>query len=116
MISLVYCICNDWCLARNGKINKARVEDTIDPSFDINSLKMGEASHPFRLVKSGRLLTFHFDNLQLTPKSEDEAKTKGYFIHSRKLNTALMLVFKCHLVWYLDHFRVFYGFYMLPRI
>ncbi|MFY7860942.1 MAG: DUF7619 domain-containing protein [Chitinophagales bacterium] len=75
----------------NWKTYKVRVEDTIDPSFDINSLKMGEASHPFRLVKSGRLLTFHFDNLQLTPKSENEEKSQGHLTYSLKLNSGLIL-------------------------
>jgi hypothetical protein len=75
----------------NWRTYTVRVEDEIDPSLDINSLKLGEISHDFRLVKNGRKLTWYFDNIHLTPKSENEAKSSGFISYSMKLNPGLPL-------------------------
>ena len=75
----------------NWRTYTVRVEDEIDPSLDINSLKLGDISHDFRLVKNGRKLTWYFDNIHLTPKSEDEAKSSGFISYSMKLNPGLPL-------------------------
>lgn len=75
----------------NWRTYTVRVEDEIDPSFDINSLKLGDVSHDFRLVKKGRKLIWYFDNIHLTPKSEDEAKSSGFISYTMKLNAGLPL-------------------------
>jgi hypothetical protein len=75
----------------NWRTYTVRVEDEIDPSFDINSLKLGDISHDFRLVKNDRKLTWYFDNIHLTPKSEDEAKSSGFISYTMKLNAGLPL-------------------------
>lgn len=75
----------------NWRTYRVRVEDEIDPSFDINSLMIGDASHEYRLVKSGRKLTWHFDNIELTPKSQNEKLSKGYIQYTLKLNNNLPL-------------------------
>jgi hypothetical protein len=75
----------------NWRTYTVRVEDEIDPSLDINSLKLGEISHDFRLVKKGRKLTWYFDNIHLTPKSENEAKSSGFISYTMKLNSGLPL-------------------------
>lgn len=71
----------------NWRTYRVRVEDEIDPSLDISSLRIGDASHPYRLVKTGTKLTWYFDNIELTPKSQDEAKSKGYVQYTLKLNS-----------------------------
>lgn len=71
------------------KTFNVRVEDEIDPSFDINSLLIGDASYPYRMVKNGRKLTWFFDGLELTPKSQDEAKSQGYFQYTLKITPGM---------------------------
>jgi hypothetical protein len=75
----------------NYRTFRVRVEDEIDPSFDINSLLIGDASHKYRMVKTGRKLTWYFDNIELTPKSQDEKRSKGYVQYTLKLNANLPL-------------------------
>lgn len=75
----------------NWRTYKVRVEDEIDPSFDINSLLLGDASHEFRLVKSNRKLIWYFDDIELTPKSVDPTRSHGYIQYSLKLNEGLPL-------------------------
>lgn len=75
----------------NHRTYKVRVEDEIDPAFDINSLLIGDASHAYRMVKTGRKLTWYFDNIELTPKLQNETQSKGYVQYTLKLNTNLPL-------------------------
>lgn len=73
----------------NWRTYFVRVEDTIDPSFDMGSLLLGDVSHPFRMVKNGRKLIWYFDDIELTPKSVNEAKSSGYIQYSLKLKSGL---------------------------
>lgn len=75
----------------NWRTYRVRVEDEIDPSFDINSLMIGDASHAYRLVKTGNKLVWNFDNIELTPKSQDEKRSKGYIQYTLKLKENLPL-------------------------
>lgn len=68
-----------------------RVEDEIDPSLDINTLMIGDVSHPFRLVKNGSKLIWYFDDIELTPKAQNEPRSKGYVQYSLKLKSGLPL-------------------------
>lgn len=73
----------------NWRTYRIRVEDQIDPSFDISSLMIGEASHPFRLVKHDQKLIWYFDNIELTPKSVNIEKSQGYISYTLKLKSGL---------------------------
>jgi hypothetical protein len=75
----------------NHRTYRVRVEDEIDPSFDINSLMIGDISHTYRMVKKGTKLVWHFDNIELTPKSQDEKRSKGYIQYTLKLKANLPL-------------------------
>jgi hypothetical protein len=73
----------------NFRTYRVRVEDEIDPSFDINTLMIGDISHSYRMVKIGNKLVWYFDNIELTPKSQDEKRSKGYIQYTLKLKSNL---------------------------
>jgi hypothetical protein len=74
----------------NWRTYKVRIEDQIDPNFDLSNIKIGKASHPFRLVKqeNGKLI-WYFDNIHLTPKAESEALSQGYITYTLPLKKQL---------------------------
>ncbi|AWI24586.1 DUF7619 domain-containing protein [Flavobacterium pallidum] len=55
-----------------------RLEDTLDSQLDANSLRMVSASHPYVLEGSGNHLTWHFDNIGLSPEIADADASHGY--------------------------------------
>jgi hypothetical protein len=73
----------------NFRTYKVRVEDVIDPSFDINTIMIGDVSHTYRMVVSGNKITWNFDTINLAPKLIDEPKSKGYIQYSIKLKPNL---------------------------
>lgn len=75
----------------NWRTYRVRVEDEIDPSFDINSLMIGDVSHAFRLVRNGSKLIWYFDNIELTPKSVNPDKSHGYIQYTLQLKSGLAL-------------------------
>jgi hypothetical protein len=75
----------------NWRTYRVRVEDEIDPSFDINSMMIGDVSHAFRLVRSGSKMIWYFDNIELTPKSVDPNKSHGYIQYTLQLKSGLAL-------------------------
>lgn len=75
----------------NWRTYRVRVEDEIDPSFDINSLMIGDASHAYRLVRKDNQLTWYFDNIELTPKSIDPNRSHGYIQYTLQLKPGLSL-------------------------
>lgn len=75
----------------NYRTFRVRVEDEIDPALDINSLMIGDVSHTYRMVKTGRKIVWYFDNIELTPKSQNEKLSKGYVQYTLKLNSNLPL-------------------------
>lgn len=75
----------------NWRTYRVRVEDEIDPSFDINSVMIGDVSHAFRLVRNGSKLIWYFDNIELTPKSVDPNRSHGYIQYTLQLKSGLAL-------------------------
>lgn len=73
------------------KTFNVRVEDEIDPSFDINSLLVGDASYGYRMVRNGRKIVWYFDGLELAPKSQDEQKSQGFVQYTLKINPGMPL-------------------------
>jgi hypothetical protein len=74
----------------NWRTYRVRIEDQIDPNFDLSNIKIGKASHPFRLVKqeNGKLI-WYFDNIHLTPKTESEELSQGYITYTIPLKKQL---------------------------
>lgn len=64
---------------------KVRVENEVDPSLDLSSLFIGDVSHGVRLVLNGRKLIWNFDDIHLTPKSEDEGRSQGFIQYTIKI-------------------------------
>ncbi len=75
----------------NWRTYRVRVEDEIDPSFDINSLMIGDASHAYRLVRKDNKLNWYFDDIELTPKSVNPDKSHGYIQYTLQLKPGLSL-------------------------
>ena len=73
------------------KTFNVRVEDEIDPSFDINSLLVGDASSTYRMVRNGRKIVWYFDGLELAPKSQNEPKSHGFVQYTLKINPGMPL-------------------------
>ena len=51
----------------NTPLGRVVVTDTLSPLFDLNTLRVGPASHAFAQSLQGRILTLTFDNLNLAP-------------------------------------------------
>lgn len=67
-----------------------RLRDTIDSDFDLSTLRVLSASHPFSMVVVDSIVDFHFPNIYLADSTSDEPNSHGY-IHYQitpKLNLA----------------------------
>ena len=74
----------------NDRTYNVRVEDTIDSAvYLINTLSMDYSSHPYRMVVNGNKIIWYFDNLQLTPKTQNEDSSKGFVTFSMRLKGSL---------------------------
>ncbi|QHL85957.1 T9SS type A sorting domain-containing protein [Nibribacter ruber] len=68
------------------------VVDTLSADLNISTLRMGTASHPYRLTVSGKerpVLTFIFDNIMLPDSSKDLAGSNGLIQFSIRPKTTL---------------------------
>lgn len=66
-----------------GTDDAYRVElvDTLSADLDLRTLRVGAASHPYRLSVTGHgrpVLTFTFENINLPPLSRDAAGSNGF--------------------------------------
>lgn len=52
--------------------------DTIDPGFDLNTIQVGAASHPFLWTVQDRTLLFNFSQILLPDSSTNEAASHGF--------------------------------------
>ena len=58
------------------------VLDTISENFDINSIKLGNSSHDYRLtILEDNVLEFNFENIMLPDSATNEAGSNGFFIY-----------------------------------
>ena len=64
----------------NYRADRVRLIDTLDKNFDLQSLRIIGASHPFnwRLL-DGQVLEIVFDHILLPDSSSDEAASHGFF-------------------------------------
>lgn len=62
---------------------KVVVENLLPEGFDLSTLTIGAASHPFRIQVSdeGRRLTWVFDNINLPDSTSNEAMSHGFVIY-----------------------------------
>jgi uncharacterized repeat protein (TIGR01451 family) len=67
-----------------------RVTDFIDPSFDINSLKIIGSSHDYSYRIYGRNLEVLFDNIQLVDSFKNEALSHGFFKFEISLDSTVL--------------------------
>ncbi len=73
--------------------------DTLNPFFDISTLNIGVASHPFEWELSGKnkaVLKFSFKNINLPDISKNELKSNGFVKYSIALKKDLMQNEKVH--------------------
>lgn len=68
----------------NDTAFKVVVVDTLSEWLDLTSLKIHDASHPFRYSLIHRILSFYFDPIALPYKSIDEVRSNGYLNYSIK--------------------------------
>ncbi|MFD2718360.1 IPT/TIG domain-containing protein [Hymenobacter monticola] len=60
---------------------RVEVTDTLAADLDLRTLRVGAASHPYRLAVAGHgrpVLTFTFDNINLPPSTRDAAGSNGF--------------------------------------
>lgn len=75
----------------NWRTYKVRVENEVDSSMDMSSLLIGETSHQVRLVLNGRKLVWYFDDINLSPKADNEPRSHGFIQYTMKLKSNLPL-------------------------
>lgn len=73
----------------NWRTYKVRVENEVDPNMDLSSLLIGETSHQVRLVLNGRKLVWYFDDINLSPKADNEPMSHGFIQYTMKLKNNL---------------------------
>lgn len=73
----------------NDEARNVRIADTLDERFDLYDINISEASHQFRHIMNNNVLEFVFDEINLKPKAENEAESRGYIIFELKLKQAL---------------------------
>ena len=57
---------------------EVNVVDEIDTDLDINSIQFGTSSHAYLAQVEGNKVKFRFNNINLTPKTTNEAASMGY--------------------------------------
>lgn len=60
------------------------VVDQLETKLDENTLRMVAASHPYTLKRTGKNLTWHFDDIQLQPSLPNSTIGHGYIIFKIK--------------------------------
>jgi hypothetical protein len=70
----------------NDDAYKVTVVDTLNVKMPVYEFRMLWASHPYKVTVSGKnVVTWEFNNINLRPKSVDEAKSKGFVIFEAKV-------------------------------
>jgi uncharacterized repeat protein (TIGR01451 family) len=59
-----------------------KIKDVIDPSFELTSLKVLSASHPYEFTVDGRTFTFKFANIKLPDSTTNEPRSHGFIKYS----------------------------------
>ena len=76
-----------------GTANALRivVEDVIDADLDMTTFSPGASTHTYRIEKNGNSIKFIFDNINLVPKTINEAASMGAvkFSIRQKYNNAI---------------------------
>lgn len=71
---------------------RVEVVDTLSADLDLRTLRVGAASHPYRLRVAGKVrpvLTFTFDGINLPERSRNEAASNGFVQFSIRPKAAL---------------------------
>lgn len=73
----------------NDYAERVTIKDTLDTRIPVYEFQMLGASHPYTVSLQGNVVTWVFDNINLTPKKQDSIKSKGYVNFIARINTAL---------------------------
>lgn len=73
----------------NDYAERVTIKDTLDTRIPVYEFQMLGASHPYTVSLQGNVVTWVFDNINLTPKKQDSVKSKGYVNFIARINTAL---------------------------
>lgn len=68
----------------NANAITVKLVDELDTKLDENSLRMIDASHNYVLDRTGRMLTWKFDGIDLPPSLADSPTGKGYVVFQVK--------------------------------
>jgi hypothetical protein len=68
---------------------RVEVRDTLSNLLDLNTLEILGSSHPFNFLLTGNEAVWHFENINLPPKSQDEAGSIGFFTFRIKPKTTV---------------------------
>ncbi|MEM9921132.1 MAG: hypothetical protein AAF990_23725, partial [Bacteroidota bacterium] len=64
---------------RSDTVHRLVIRDTLSPLLDIESLRVGVSSHPFRLVlQNDSIFQLIFDDIDLPPASANELASRGF--------------------------------------
>lgn len=73
----------------NAEALVVAVTDTLDPRFDISSLRVKSASHPYELMVRNNILYMKFYSIHLPDSHTNQAQSHGYFVYSLNLKKPL---------------------------
>lgn len=66
------------------------IRDTLDPDLDWSSFRILSSSHAMTHTQNSDKIQFYFDNIQLVPKSQDEAASQGFVRYQIAAKTSLV--------------------------
>ncbi len=73
----------------NATVQTVTIRDTISNWLNLNTLKLGAASHPFTFSIQNQVLSIVFSGLQLPPASVNPSASRGFvYFHINPDNTA----------------------------
>jgi hypothetical protein len=70
----------------NDTAIRVQVVDTLNAITPIYEVEVGSASHPFHFAVEDGIMVWDFNNIKLTPKTENEMGSSGFLTFSAKIN------------------------------
>ena len=70
----------------NDYAKKVTVVDTLNLKIPVYEFRMVGSSHNYEISYRGNIITWTFDNINLSTKDQDEAASKGYLIFDAMIN------------------------------
>ena len=73
----------------NDYAERVIIKDTLDTRIPVYEFQMMGASHPYTVSLQGKVVTWVFDNINLTPKKQDSVNSKGFVNFIARINSGL---------------------------